>query len=137
IGGKLSPDLTHIPPSTRVDVIMQFRHGPQAGDFAAISASGGRLQKTFKHLHGIVVSVPAAALHGLAANPNVTYVSPDRKLMGTLEFAEPTVGAATAFQYGWNGDGVGVAVIDSGIDSSHPDLQSRVVYAESFISGQT
>src|SRR5205807_5658559 len=46
--------------------------------------------------------------------------------------------------YGYNGTGVGVAVIDSGILTTHPDLQqagsnnnSRIVYSQSFLSGDT
>jgi serine protease AprX len=137
LGGQLSPDLRDLPPSTRVDVVVQFKHAPDGNDLNGIAGSGGRLKKTFKHVHGAVITVPVAALHGLISNPNVTYISLDRKLTGTLEFAEPTIGAATAFQFGWTGYGVGVAVIDSGIDSTHPDLQSRVVYSENFVDGQT
>ena len=43
-------------------------------------------------------------------------------------------GVASAWSAGFNGAGVGVAVIDSGINDSHPDLwnstqtSSRVVY---------
>jgi len=42
---------------------------------------------------------------------------------------------------GYTGYGIGVAVIDSGIRTSHPDLMnlntgySRVVYSQSFIPG--
>jgi serine protease AprX len=50
------------------------------------------------------------------------------------------VGGDAAQSYGWDGTGVSVAVIDSGI-SDHPDLHdpvtgvSHVVYSESFVPG--
>ena len=44
--------------------------------------------------------------------------------------------ANIAFQYGWTGAGVGVAIIDSGI-YNHPDLRPRVVYSESFVPGDS
>ena len=65
------------------------------------------------------------------------YVTPDRPVAATLDYANPAINAGIALQYGWNGSGMTVAVIDSGIMDTHPDLQdpsgkSRVVYAESF-----
>src|SRR5207245_3892899 len=52
------------------------------------------------------------------------------------------VNANLAWQSGWDGTGVGVAVIDSGIASKRDmndrnALTSRVVYRQSFVSGQT
>ena len=49
--------------------------------------------------------------------------------------------APTAWNFGLEGDGVGIAIIDSGI-FNHPDLnaanssKSRVVYRQSFIGGE-
>ena len=50
--------------------------------------------------------------------------------------------ANLAWQFGWTGTGVGVAVIDSGIASRHDlttsnGVTSRVVYRQSFVSSQT
>jgi len=53
--------------------------------------------------------LPVAAINALANNANVKFASPDRKLKGHLEFAEPTTNANIALQYGYDGTGVGVA----------------------------
>jgi serine protease AprX len=69
-------------------------------------------------------------------------MSPNRALSGTLDVTTQTVGANAAWQSGWNGTGVGVAVVDSGI-YAHDDLQtssgtgSRIVYSQSFVAGLT
>ncbi len=52
----------------------------------------------------------------------------------------PSVGADSAWRSGWDGAGIGIAVIDSGI-AAHPDLQdafglSRVVYRQNFVDNQ-
>ena len=60
---------------------------------------------------------------GLANDPDVEYIAPDRKIAGMLDYAEPTINANIAFNSGYTGNGVTVAVIDSGILDSHPDLQ--------------
>ncbi len=62
------------------------------------------------------------------------YVSPDRRIAGSLEYAAPTVGGDIAFQSGWTGSGVGVAIIDSGVAGSIPDLKSRIVYSQNFVT---
>jgi serine protease AprX len=134
LANKVSGDLAALPATAIVDVIVQFTHPPTSTDLSAASLVGGILKKSLPGIHGVVLSMPAAAARGLANNPNVAYISPDRKVGGSLEFAEPTVNANIALQYGWNGTGVGVAVIDSGI-YNHQDLDSRIVYAESFVGG--
>src|ERR1041384_8320774 len=103
--GKLSVDLEGLPLTTNLDVIVQFVGPPTASDQAGIAQLGGQVKAQFHNIPDIVVSLPVAALTGISANPRVKYISPDRKLAGSLEFAEPTVGAGIALQYGWDGSG--------------------------------
>lgn len=44
------------------------------------------------------------------------------------------VGASYAYERGFCGDGVGVAVLDSGVDASHPDLQGRLCYSYNYLN---
>jgi serine protease AprX len=64
----------------------------------------------------------------------VEYITPDRPVKAMLDYAEPATTANIAFESGWTGSGVTVAVIDSGIMDTHPDLwtpsgKTRVLYA--------
>ena len=131
---KLSVDLQGLPASASVDVIIQFTGPPSQADLAAISQAGGVMRQAMQSIHGALVTVKVGQLSGIANNPSINYISPDRKISSSLEFAEPTVNANTAFQYGWTGAGVGVAIIDSGV-YYHADLKGRIVYSESFVPG--
>jgi serine protease AprX len=135
--GKLAPDLVTVGANQTVDVIVRYKAQPQARHHQAIERRGGRLKRSLELLNGAAYSVTASGLQSLADDPDVDYVAPDRPVQGTLDYAEPAINASIALKYGFNGNGVTVAVIDSGIMDTHPDLQdatgkSRVVYAESF-----
>ncbi|MFJ5304242.1 S8 family peptidase [Streptomyces sp. NPDC088350] len=58
----------------------------------------------------------------------------DGQVKATLDRSVPQIGAPTAWAAGYTGGGVKVAVLDTGIDSSHPDLAGKVVDQKNFTS---
>ncbi|MEU1395661.1 S8 family serine peptidase [Micromonospora zamorensis] len=50
----------------------------------------------------------------------------------TLDHSVPQIGAPAAYQAGFTGQGVRVAVLDTGIDTEHPDLTGRVAESQNF-----
>jgi len=140
---KLSKDLDANGGRSTVDVVVQFSRPLQAKDHERIGARGGRLNVELPIIHGAAYTIPSGALEDLAADPDVAYISPDRHVIALLDYTDATVGSDIAQKNGWDGTGVGIAVIDSGINSVR-DLQdqsssstTRIVYNQSFISGTT
>ncbi|HEY8475090.1 MAG TPA: S8 family serine peptidase [Natronosporangium sp.] len=61
----------------------------------------------------------------------------DRPIEAALDQSVPQIGAPAAWQQGYDGSGVTVAVLDSGIDAEHPDLADQVVAAQNFTESDT
>jgi serine protease AprX len=83
----------------------------------------GTLGLTLPIINGQVASVPNAALNGLAKSALIEHMSVDHVVTDTMERTSATVGAtAVRNQFGYDGSGIGVALIDSGVTSQHDDL---------------
>lgn len=147
---KLSADLSGFPvnPDGTVNVIIQFNQTPKAQHFADLAAHGGRMKFLLDHINGAAYRIPVKALVWLQNHPDVAYVTPDRPNHvawtnsgnGPDDDVPAVMGDVATQQFGLDGTGVGVAIIDSGV-FNHDDLQkssgvgSRIVYSESFIPG--
>src|SRR6476646_5024919 len=128
---KLSPELAAIinqlqgrSSNQRLSVLVQFKHSPSASQLQKLALSGDSPRR-FGVNRGGALTLTVNGIKVLAKNPEVTYISPNRSLQGAADYTEATVGADVAQSYGWDGAGVTVAVIDSGVNN-HPDLRDPV-----------
>ncbi len=122
--GMVVPSLIGAFATERVIVRIAPGHSP-ADLVPFIEGAGGTVRQTLDIINGQVVDLPVSALAPLARHPFVESVSPDRRVAGTMERTGATIGATTVREeLGYDGSGVGVAIIDSGITGWHDDLAS-------------
>ena len=89
----------------------------------AVGRARGLLRRSLPIIDASVAWVPNAALSDLADSTEVANVALDRSVAGTLERTGAAIGATSVRQeLGYDGSGVGIAVIDSGVTSFHDDL---------------
>ena len=141
---KLSKDLEALKGGhngATVDVIIQFNEIPTPAHHQKVRNKGGVLKTKLDFIKGAHYSVPVDALDALANDPDVAHISPDRKVRGMVDPVVTAVNADIASSLGWDGTGVGVAILDSGVgivddlNSVGNSNPSRVVYSESFVPG--
>jgi subtilisin family serine protease len=103
---------------------------------------GARLVSRLQIIDAVVLDVPNFSLPILGVSPHVRRLSIDRPVFGANERTGATVGATAVRQeLGYDGTGVGVAIVDSGISAAHDDLSApsggnRVARFVDFVGGQ-
>ena len=84
----------------------------------AVDAAKDQLPELWKSLK------PAAGARSL--NSGITKIWLDGKVRPVLDKSVPQIGAPDAWRAGYEGSGVEVAVLDTGVDATHPDLVGKV-----------
>lgn len=87
-------------------------------------------------LKGFAATIPPARLNKIKADNRVLYVSEDRVVQTTAQTAPSGVRRINAPSNANKGTGVGVAVIDTGIDLTHPDLKTNILAGYTCVKGK-
>src|ERR1700675_2359193 len=130
--------------NSMVTVIVQFRQMPNGSSLKTMQLGGAAIKSNLHTIRAVTMRVPVSMLARLAQDPNVAYITPDRPVSLTAtneDYATAVEAGVAAAQFAFDGTGVGVAIIDSGV-ADHGDLHdasgaSRVVYSQSFVAGDT
>jgi len=125
-----------------VEVVVQVRAGAGTTRGAAAAEIADLLEPlqagpadavtVLEDLGVVSLRANAAQLDRLTSSPLVERIEPDSRLVPALDRSVAQIGAPQTWQAGYTGDGQAVAVIDSGIDRSHPALAGRIVHEACF-----
>jgi hypothetical protein len=80
----------------------------------------------YANFAGMTGRINASGLAKLASDPDVVAIGVDIPCHAQLDDSVPFIGADAVHALGFTGDGVTVAVLDTGIDTDHPDLSDDI-----------
>lgn len=139
LGSSMSLSLgLDVNPSEKIDVLIGFHNmSERAQNKAMVRAFGGEIYAEFNLVDVIAARMTPQQAAALSRNPKISYIEPDAevyalgdvqttpwgidRVFGQESYPFPTW--TTTTQVSAKGAGIGVAVLDTGIDVDHEDLR--------------
>jgi serine protease AprX len=122
-------------PASLARGVATFSAVPTAGQVSAMRGLGLSVQPMQKVRLALVYG-PVGAMQQAVNQGIATDVYPDDRIELFDTESSAAMGAAGVWQYGFQGKGVTVGVVDSGCDATHPDLADHVDHNVKLFSGE-
>jgi subtilisin family serine protease len=107
-------------------------HARQDRALGAMAPGTFQMKYRFESVSGFAGRAQASAINALLRHPEVSAIHLDYEVHGTLAQGVALIGADAAHSSGITGSGVNVAVLDSGVDTDHPDLSDDIIAEQCF-----
>ena len=123
-----------------VAYLKKFADSEQSSVVSAVQATGGIVLRRFWIMNAVLVRGGAATLNALTSLSNVVKIIPNFKVhviepvnkekIGASQSVESwgidKIRAPEAWAEGYTGEGIRIAIIDTGVDITHPALQGKM-----------
>ncbi|MDO8648636.1 MAG: S8 family peptidase [Candidatus Peregrinibacteria bacterium] len=135
---SMSPVATAAPDVTLQDVLIRFKELPGRNEELLVKGLGN-MKHRFHLVPAIAARIPTSAITVLERSPLIEAVEPDLEVWALDAELDNTwgvkrIGAGTVAEAGNLGEEIKVAIIDSGIDCTHPELAPNCAGGIDFVN---
>ncbi|MFN2417184.1 MAG: S8 family serine peptidase, partial [Pyrinomonadaceae bacterium] len=134
---QLASKLDLLTDDGNVNAAVVYHHAVSDSDIATLKALGVRGGTRFQTLPVVVVTATKGQVSAISELDAVRYITDDRTLQWNADNSREQTGLLRVRQdhdlrrvsgvNSFQGNGVTVAVLDTGLDSTHPDISNRVL----------
>lgn len=128
----LAKELTSLSGTRRIRIIVRYK--AQVAKARAVESA--RLPERPSRVLSVVPAVALSALpseiEALGREPDVEKIWPDLRVHACLDRSVPLIRAPKVWREGHTGEGVRIAILDTGIDLEHPDFSGRIATVADF-----
>jgi serine protease AprX len=101
--------------------------------------SRGNCQVVYKYniIKAVAIVAPDSSVAQIMDMGDIKYIEKAQPVQIMLNSSVPLIGADQARASGYTGNGIRVAIVDTGVDAGHPDLSGKVVAWTDLVGGRS
>ncbi|GEM_PF-1715056 len=122
------------PDNTKTPVVILFNDKVSPDKLDLIRSYGGEITRTYTIINGLAANLPQQAIENLENNPSVISIDSDIEFHAIELDADIRIGADQVWTHPTSpatGNGVRVAILDTGIDTDNVEFTGRIIGCES------
>ena len=131
IASELQSQMNAVPNQEPIPVIVRRKKGFFTAQ--AVLPSHAKVDCEFNVFPGEALKMTAADIEAVSKSEAVEQIWLDLPVQAWLDVSVPKIATTQVWNAGFKGTGIKVAVVDTGIDASHPDFVGRIKAAKSFV----
>jgi len=130
IARSLFQDMKTKPADAQIPIIVKYGKFPKRPLESLLAST--HPSRTFRIIPAAALTTTPKVIENLSRDPDVERIWPDLPVRVCLDASVPLIGAPRVWEAGYAGEGVKIAILDTGIDPYHPDFAGRIVATADF-----